>query len=145
MFLVNRRTYPVYWRTFNPDDTVYIVGLHDGILKQNGVVRLREKTSTGQFQLELKREHLFGELLQSASRGDLYGMDGAITVIQPGVVITSRPQVVLDPSAVVNTTCQALYRQLGELQAQLSEGVNKPTLLKQIDKLQAQIDAAGCS
>lgn len=58
MRLTSRYPFPVFWRTFNADDTVYIIGNMEGIL-QPGLFEDITHPS-GRFQMELKRGGIGG-------------------------------------------------------------------------------------
>lgn len=51
----------IFWRTFNPDDTVYIIGHQEGVLRSGQFENINHPS--GRFQLELKRDDIGGTFL----------------------------------------------------------------------------------
>lgn len=73
----------IYWRVFGAGDTLYGLGLKDGIIKPNGEV-IYENAST--FQLEIKVGGVFGKVLKAANDGTIYSNNVELLVDSNGQV-----------------------------------------------------------
>lgn len=58
MRLTSRFPFPLFWRTFNANDTVYIIGNMQGVLQSGQFVDINHPS--GRFQMELKRDGIGG-------------------------------------------------------------------------------------
>lgn len=85
----------VFWRTFNKNDTVYVVGLRDGAIGNGGSVTY--DNPSGFFQMELKRGGLFGPTLVAA--GHVYSNDDEYLLTDAGefLSVDEAASVTIDP------------------------------------------------
>jgi hypothetical protein len=74
MRLTSEFPYSVIWRTFNSDDTVYIIGNWEGVLRSKQFADINHPS--GRFQMELK-------------------LDNGTWVLRPGEVFRNTDRLVL--------------------------------------------------
>lgn len=66
--IVSRKLIPIFWRTFNDSDSIYLVGLNSGIIPPAGHIRVTHP-DRDRVQFELKEWWIFGDFIRRPWQG----------------------------------------------------------------------------
>jgi hypothetical protein len=105
MLLTNNFSLPVYWRTFNTGDTVYIVGHRDGWIAPGGSTEYSHPHGT--FQLEVRSGATGHPFLMRA--GAIFSNDDELIVTPEGRVSKVEDAVMPDPDPEVKRDILIAY------------------------------------
>lgn len=150
----------VYWRTFNKNDTVYIIGLKEGTVMNGGTAEFDDPS--GFFQMELKRGGLFGQTLVPAGHvysdsdeyilldnGDFKSVeDAAVITIDPGFKFQPYGSVVqffsagaADSTITITSSLQQTLSETGSNQTTVSQEATNESNTQVGGKETTNIDA----